>query len=88
MGPKSNKYSPKSVLLLFLERTKVWGRIFGFFYEAIIAVNTYIIDLLGLLSIDLLFLSVKKVEYEQLGYVEIVSDCLGSLGKVFNIPPH
>jgi len=71
-----------------LECTKGRGKIIGHFSEASLAANAYRGELLGLMSIHLLLLSVNKVHPELQGEVDIVSDCLGALRRVSDLPSY
>ena len=71
-----------------LECTKGRGKIIGHFSEASLAANAYRGELLGLMSIHLLLLSVNKVYPDLKGEVDIVSDCLGALGRVSDLPSY
>jgi hypothetical protein len=50
--------------------------------------NAYRGELLGLLAIHLILLSVNKLHRDLSGRVEVVSDCLGALKRVTNLPPY
>ena len=71
-----------------LECTKGRGQIIGYFSEATLAANAYRGELLGLMAIHLLLLSVNKVHPSLTGEVDIVSDCLGALSRVSNLPAY
>ena len=71
-----------------LECTKGRGKIIGHFSEASLAANAYRGELLGLMSIHLLLLSVNKVYPDLKGEVDIVSDCLGALRRVSDLPSY
>ncbi len=71
-----------------LECSRDRGRISGIFLEQTMAACSYQGKLLGLLAIDLILLSVNKVNPNLTGSVHIYSDCLGALKKIENLPPH
>jgi len=60
----------------------------GSFSEALLVANAYRGELLGLLAIHLILLSVNKQHRDLSGSVEVVSDCLGALKCVTNLPPY
>jgi hypothetical protein len=64
------------------------GRLTGAFPEQSIASCAYHGELLGLLAIHLILLSINRVTPNLPGSVHIYSDCLGTLDKVKNLPPH
>ena len=71
-----------------LECTKGRGKIIGHFSEASLAANAYRGELLGLMSIHLILLSVNKIHPNLQGEVDIVSDCLGALRRVSDLPSY
>jgi hypothetical protein len=71
-----------------LECRKGCGRVVGSFLEALLEVNAYRGELLGLMAIHLIFLSINKLNPTLSGSVEVVSDCLGALKRVSYLPPH
>ena len=71
-----------------LECSKGQGRIMGAVSEALLVANAYRGELLGLMAIHLILLSVNKMHIDLSGSVEVVSDCLGVLKRVTNLPPH
>ena len=71
-----------------MECSKGRGRIVGSFSEALSVANAYRGELLGLLAIHLILLSVNKQHRDLSGSVEVVSDCLGALKCVTNLPPY
>ena len=70
------------------ECTEGRGRIVGSFPEQSVAANAYRGELLGLMAIHLILLAANRVNPELQGSVNIVSDCLGALDKVANLPPN
>ena len=71
-----------------LECSKGQGQIVGAVLEALLVANTYRGELLGLMAIHLILLSMNKMHIDLSGSVEIVSDCLGALKCVTNLPPN
>jgi hypothetical protein len=71
-----------------MECSKGRGRIVGSLLEALSVANAYRGELLGLLAIHLILLSVNKLHRDLSGRVEVVSDCLGALKRVTNLPPY
>ncbi len=71
-----------------MECSKGRGRIVGSISEALSVANAYRGELLGLLAIHLILLSVNKQYRDLSGSVEVVSDCLGALKRVTNLPPY
>ncbi len=69
-----------------LECSKGRGRVYGSFLEALLVVNAYRGELLGLMAIHLILL-VNTISPQLLGSVEVVSDCLGALKRVMSLPP-
>eukprot|EP00956_Cyclotella_meneghiniana_P008125 scaffold10809_cov23-Cyclotella_meneghiniana.AAC.4 len=69
-----------------LECTAGRGRIIGSFPEQSKDACAYRGELLGLLAIHLVLLAANKLEPQLQGSVEIVSDCLGALSRVSNLP--
>ena len=69
-----------------LECTAGRGRIIGSFPEQSKDACAYRGELLGLLAIHLVLLAANKLEPHLQGSVEIVSDCLGALSRVSNLP--
>jgi hypothetical protein len=64
------------------------GRLMGTFIEATTNVGSYREELLGLMAIHLLLHGVHEVRPGLVGSVHILSDCLGALHKVENLPPY
>jgi hypothetical protein len=71
-----------------MECSKGRGRIVGSLSEVLSAANAYRGELLGLMAIHLILLSVNKLHRNLSGSVEVVSDCLGALKRVTNLPPY
>lgn len=62
------------------------GRILGKIVEGSKDACAYRGELLGLLAIHLILLAVNKLRPDLKGRVRVVSDCLGALGRVVNLP--
>jgi hypothetical protein len=60
----------------------------GAFSEQTMAACSYQGKLLGLLAIHLILLNINKTNPTLTGSVHIFSDCLGTLNRVKNLPPH
>ncbi len=60
----------------------------GSFSESSRVANAYREELLGLMAINLILLSVDKVHGGTARSVEVVSDCLGALRRVTDLPPY
>jgi hypothetical protein len=73
---------------LVLECKKGRGRIIGSFSEESIAANAYRGELLGIMAVHLILVSVNRLNSLLAGSVEVVSDCLGALSRVVNLPPY
>jgi hypothetical protein len=71
-----------------LECTRGRGRMIGSFSESSRVANAYRGELLGLMAIHLILLSVDRVHGGNAGSVEVVSDCLGALRRVTDLPPY
>jgi hypothetical protein len=71
-----------------LECTKGRGYMIGSFSEASQVANSYRGELLGLMAIHLILLSIDKVHGGKDRSVEVVSDCLGALRRVTDLPPY
>ena len=69
-----------------LECTKGRGRMIGSFSESLQVANAYRGELLGLMAIHLILLSVDRIHGTIAGSVEVVSDCLGALRRVTDLP--
>ncbi len=67
---------------------KGWGQWIGSFSEALLVVITYRAELLSLMAIHLILLSVDRVHSNLSGSVEVLSDCLGALRWVTDLPPY
>jgi hypothetical protein len=72
---------------LVLECTKGRGRLWCSFPEASEMACSYRGKLVGLMAIHLILLSMNEVRPNLKGTVHIVSDCLGALNKVKDLPP-
>jgi hypothetical protein len=64
------------------------GRLIGSFLESLRVANAYQGELLGLMAIHLILLSADKMHGALVGSVEVVSDCLGALRRVSELPPY
>ena len=62
------------------------GRIIGSFLEQTTTACAYRGELLGLLAIHLIFLAANKVRPRLEGTIEVISDCLGALTSVADLP--
>lgn len=71
-----------------LECTKGRGRMIGSFSESSRVANAYRGELLGLMAIHLILRSVDIAHGGNGGSVEVVSDCLGALRRVTELPPY
>jgi len=71
-----------------IECTKGRGRIVGSFAERTDTANAYRGELLGLMAVHLLLLSVNRVNPTLTGEAHIISDCLGALRRVKDLPPY
>ena len=71
-----------------LECKKGRGRIIRSFLEESIAANAYRGELLGIMAVHLILVSVNRLNSLLAGSVEVVSDCLGVLSSVVNLPPY
>lgn len=60
----------------------------GSFSESSRVANAYRGELLGLMAIHLILLSMDKVHSGNAGSVKVVSDCLGALRRVTDLPPY
>jgi hypothetical protein len=58
------------------------------FSKSLQVTNTYRGELLGLMAIHLILLSVDRIHGAIAGNVEVVSDCLGALRWVVDLPPY
>ena len=56
--------------------------------EESIAVNGYRGELLGIMEVHLILVSVNRLNSLLAGLVEVVSDCLGALSRMVNLPPY
>ncbi len=71
-----------------LESRKGRGRIVGSFKEATAVANAYRGELLGLMAIHLLLVSINRMHASLSGSVKVVSDCLGALRCMVDLPPY
>jgi hypothetical protein len=60
----------------------------GDFVESIPNTGSYQGELLGLMAIHLILHGVHKAQLSLTGSVHILSDCLGAMHKVENLPPY
>jgi hypothetical protein len=58
------------------------------FLDALLEANAYRGELLGLIAIHLILLSIDRVHRNLSGSIEVVSDCLGALKQVTDLPPY
>jgi hypothetical protein len=70
------------------ECTKGRGRLWGSFVEHTPDAGSYRGELLGLMAIHLILRAVNVVSPNLTGTVTILSDCLGALNKVKDLPPY
>jgi hypothetical protein len=72
-----------------IECSRGRGRIWGLFPEVSRCACSYSYrgELVGLIAIQLILLSINKVNNDISGFVIVYSDCLGALDKVKNLPP-
>jgi hypothetical protein len=80
-------YPDLCAMAFVLECKKGRGRIIGSFSEESIA-NAYRGELLGIMAVHLILVSVNRLNSLLAGSVEVVSDCLGALSRVVNLPPY
>jgi hypothetical protein len=71
-----------------IECAKGQGLLMGSFLDALLVANSYRGELLCLMAIHLILLSIDRVYSNLLGSVEIISDCLGALRQVTDLPPY
>jgi hypothetical protein len=64
------------------------GRLTGAFSEQTMVPCSYQGEPLGLMAIHLILLSINKITPDLMGLAHIFSDCLGTLDKIRNLPPH
>jgi hypothetical protein len=74
-------------LAFVFECNKGQGRLIGSFSESLRVANAYQGELLGLIAIHLILLSIDKINGAMNGSAEIVSDCLGALRRITELPP-
>jgi hypothetical protein len=70
------------------ECSKGRGRLMGSYVKATPDAGSYQGELLGLMEIHLILRRVQEVLPGLMGLVHILSDCLGTLHKVENLPPY
>ena len=70
------------------ECNKGRGCLIGSFSESPMVVNAYRGELLGLMTIHLILLSIDKINGAINGSAEIVSNCLGTLQCITELPPY
>ncbi len=88
-GSFLRKHYPNLCSVAFVLECKMGrGRMFGSFLESSWVANAYRGELLGLMAIHLILLSVDKVHSGNTGSIEVVSDCLGALRRVTDLPPY
>jgi hypothetical protein len=71
---------------LVFECTEGRGRIIGSFGKQIVAAYAYCGELLGLMTIHLIFLVANMVNLLLTGPIRIIFDCLGALEKDATLP--
>jgi hypothetical protein len=71
-----------------LECSKGRGRFVGSFVEHTPNAGSYRGELLGIMAIHLILRGINEVRQGLQGLVHILSDCLGALNKVENLPPY
>ena len=64
------------------------GRIISYFVEHLPDAGSYRGELLGLMAIHLVLRGVHEFSPAIRGSVQIISDCMGALNKVENMPPY
>ena len=86
-GSYIKEYYPNICSAAFvIECTEGRGKIIGSFPEQTMAACAYRGELLGLMAIHLLLLAANKVNPHLTGHARIISDCLGALRRVANLP--
>ncbi len=70
------------------ECNKGQGCLIGLFSESLRVANAYQGELLGLMAIHLILLSIDKINGAINGSAEIVSNCLGALQRITELPPY
>jgi hypothetical protein len=70
------------------ECTRGRGRIIGYFAEHSPDAGSYRGEMLGLMAINLILKGVHEFSPSIGGSIRIISDCMGALHKVENIPPY
>jgi hypothetical protein len=82
------QYSNLCSAAFVFECNKGRGRLIGSFSKSLMVANTYRGELLGLMAIHLILLSIDKINGAINGSAEIVSDCLGALQCITELPPY
>jgi hypothetical protein len=80
-------YAHLTSAAFIFECTKGRGRLWGSFVEHSPNAGSYQGELLGLMAIHLILKAVNEVYPNLAGSVQILSDCLGALNKVKDLPP-
>ena len=75
-------------IAFIFECTDGSGKLIGSFPETTVSENAYRGELMGLMAINLITRSINKISPSLSGLVTIISDCLGEIGRVENLPPH
>jgi hypothetical protein len=73
---------------IYLQSSRGQGRIIGYFVEHSPDAGSYTGELLGLMAIHLVLRGVHEFSLAIGGSVQIISDCMGALNKVENMPPY
>ncbi len=71
-----------------LECKKGQGHLIGSFLESLQVANAYRGELLGLMAVHLILLNVDRIHGSLAGSVEVVSNCLGALRRVTDLPAY
>ena len=82
------QYPALCAVAFVLECNKGRGCLIGSFSESLQVANAYQGELLGLMAIHLILLSINQLEGGIHGSVVIVSDCLGALRCIVELPPY
>jgi hypothetical protein len=80
-------YPHFNLVTFIFEYTKGQGHLWGSFVENTTDAGSYWGELLGFMAIHLILQAIKEVTPGLRGSVHILSDCLGALCKVKNLPP-
>ena len=81
-------YPMLNLAAFVFECTRGQGRIVGSFVESTPNAGSYRGELLGLMAIHLILKGVNEFNQTLQGSIHILSDCLGALWNVENLPPH